>query len=84
MTSLEDVLRLTSWTAMLRCTGVTALAGMGFAPHVWDRLLNHLTGAIQGVAAVYQRAEFLAERKAALEAWARHISGGSMARRMPE
>ena len=30
----------------------------------------HVTGSIQGVAAVYQRAEFLAERKAALEAWA--------------
>ncbi len=56
-----------------RRAGVTALAGMGFAPHVCDRLLNHLTGAIQGVAAVYQRAEFLAERKAALEAWAAFV-----------
>ena len=54
----------------VRRTGVTALAGMGFPPHVCDRLLNHVTGAIQGIAAVYQRAEFLAERKAALEAWA--------------
>lgn len=53
-----------------RRSGVTALAGMGFAPHVCDRLLNHVTGAIQGVAAVYQRAEFLVERQAALEAWA--------------
>jgi hypothetical protein len=49
------------------------LAGMGFAPHVADRLLNHVTGAIQGVAAVYQRNEFLAERKAALDAWALHV-----------
>jgi integrase len=53
-----------------RRSGVTALAGMGFPPHVCDRLLNHITGAIQGVAAVYQRAEFMAERKAALDAWA--------------
>ncbi len=53
-----------------RRAGVTALAEAGFPPHVCDRLLNHVTGAIQGVAAVYQRAEFLAERKAALEAWA--------------
>ena len=53
-----------------RRTGVTVLAGLGFPPHVCDRLLNHVTGAIQGVAAVYQRAEFLAERKAALDAWA--------------
>jgi len=58
-----------------RRTGVTSLAGLGFAPHVCDRMLNHVTGAIQGVAAVYQRAEFLAERKAALEAWAVHVGG---------
>ena len=58
-----------------RRTGVTTLAGLGFAPHVCDRLLNHLTGAIQGVAAVYQRAEFLAERQAALEAWAENVAG---------
>jgi integrase len=56
-----------------RRAGVTALAGMGFAPHVCDRLLNHVTGAIQGVAAVYQRAEFLTERGAALDAWAAHV-----------
>jgi hypothetical protein len=55
-------------------SGVTALAGLGFAPHVCDWLLNHVTGSIQGVAAVYQRAEFLAERKAALEAWAGFVA----------
>ena len=58
-----------------RRSGVTALAGLGFAPHVCDRLLNHITGAIQGVAAVYQRAEFLTERKAALDASAGFIVG---------
>ncbi len=58
-----------------RRTGVTMLANMGVAPHVADKLLNHITGSIQGVAAVYQRAEFLAERKAALEAWAGFICG---------
>ena len=61
-----------------RRTGVTALAGLGFAPHVCDRLLNHVTGSIQGVAAVYQRAEFLAERKAALEAWAGWVTAVSV------
>ena len=60
-----------------RRAGVTALAGMGFAPHVCDRILNHVTGSIQGVAAVYQRAEFLPERKAALMAWAAHVIAAS-------
>lgn len=58
----------------MRRTGVTRLAALGFAPHVCDRLLNHVEGsAIRGVAAIYQRHEFLPERKAALDAWARHV-----------
>jgi integrase len=61
-----------------RRTGVTTLANLGFAPHVCDRLLNHLTGAIQGVAKVYQKAEFRDEREAALEAWASHVENCSL------
>ncbi len=57
----------------VRRTAVTWMAGAGFPPHVADRLLNHVEGAIRGVAAVYQRGEFLPERKAALEAWAAHV-----------
>ena len=58
-----------------RRTAVTWIAGNGVAPHVADRLLNHVQGTISGVAAVYQRGQFLAERKVALEAWARHVVG---------
>ena len=58
-----------------RRTAVTWLAGQGVPPHVCDRLLNHVTGAIQGVAAIYQKQEFLPERKAALEKWAEHVAG---------
>jgi hypothetical protein len=36
------------------------MARLGVAPHVADKLLNHQTGTISGVAAVYQRHEFLA------------------------
>ena len=56
-----------------RRTAVTWMAGHGVAPHVADRLLNHVAGTISGVAAVYQRQQFLAERRAALEAWAAHV-----------
>lgn len=56
-----------------RRAGVTWLAGAGFAPHVADRLLNHSAGTISGVMKTYQRAEFLAEREAALDAWAQHV-----------
>ncbi len=72
---------LPAWTLHdFRRAGVTELAGMGFAPHICDRLLNHVSGAIRGVAAVYQKAEFLAERKAALEAWAKHVLAAAEAR----
>jgi len=71
----RDPVEMPGWVFHdFRRAGVTALADAGFPPHVCDRLLNHVTGAIQGVAAVYQRAEFLAERRAALEAWAGHIT----------
>ncbi|WP_027284137.1 tyrosine-type recombinase/integrase [Rubritepida flocculans] len=56
-----------------RRTGVTWLAGAGFPPHVADRLLNHTQGAINGVARIYQRNQFLPERAAALDAWAAHV-----------
>lgn len=65
---------LPGWTLHdFRRAGVTALADRGVAPHVADRLLNHVQGTIRGVAATYQRAAFLNERKAALEAWAAHV-----------
>ncbi len=58
----------------LRRSAVTWLAGAGFPPHVCDKLLNHVaTTGMSDVARVYQRAQFLPERKAALEAWARHV-----------
>ena len=60
---------------MLAGAGLSWAAAPIPAPHVADRLLNHVRGTISGVAAVYQRQEFLAERKAALEAWAGHVVG---------
>lgn len=76
---------LPHWTLHdFRRSGVTAIANMGFPPHVADKLLNHTTGAIQGVAAVYQRAEFLAERKAALDAWAAYVLAAVEGRPQPE
>ncbi|WP_159992932.1 site-specific integrase [Roseomonas sp. 18066] len=60
-----------------RRAGVTWLAGAGFAPHVADRLLNHASGTISGVAAVYQRNDFMPERREALEAWGEHVDAAA-------
>jgi integrase len=58
----------------LRRTCVSGMARLGAPPHVADKILNHQSGTISGVAAVYQRHEFLAERKAALERWGAHVA----------
>jgi integrase len=63
-----------AWTLHdLRRTATTGMARLGIAPHVADRVLNHQAGTIRGVAAIYNRFEYLDERKAALEAWGRFV-----------
>jgi len=65
----------------LRRTAISGMARLGVAPHMADKILNHTAGTISGVAAVYQRHEFMAERKEALDAWARHVGEQSRALR---
>jgi hypothetical protein len=62
------------------------MARLGIAPHVADKVLNHQSGTISGVAAVYQRHEFLAERREALDRWGAHVEQGTpaLARNLPQ
>jgi integrase len=63
------------WTLHdLRRTASTGMAKLKIAPHVVDKILNHVSGKIRGVAAVYNRFEYLEERRAALDAWGRYVS----------
>jgi integrase len=71
---LDNVSGVEGWTLHdLRWTVVSGMARLGIAPHVADKILNHQSGTISGVAAVYQRHEFMKERKHALETWGEHI-----------
>jgi integrase len=71
---LDQLSGMTGWRLHdLRRTCVSGMARLGVAPHVADKILNHQAGTISGVAAVYQRHEFLAERRAALDLWGAHI-----------
>lgn len=71
---LDQLSGVTGWRLHdLRRTCVSGMARLGVAPHVADKILNHQAGTISGVAAVYQRHEFLAERRAALDLWGAHI-----------
>jgi integrase len=58
----------------LRRTAATGMAGMGFTPHVVERVLNHASGVTGGLVGVYQRHEYRPERRAALEAWGEHVA----------
>jgi integrase len=72
---LDELSKVTGWRVHdLRRTCVSGMARLGVAPHVADKILNHQSGTISGVAAVYQRHEFLRERKGALERWGAHVA----------
>jgi integrase len=71
---LDELSGVTGWRLHdLRRTSVSGMARLGIAPHIADKILNHQAGIISGVAAVYQRHDFLAERRAALDAWGTHV-----------
>ena len=38
-------------------------------PVIIDKILNHVSGSVRGVAAVYQRGQYLEQRRKALEVW---------------
>lgn len=59
----------------LRRTGVSKLAALGFDSIIADKLLAHQPARLRGVASVYQRHDFWAERSRALDAWAAHVTG---------
>ena len=66
----------TRWTLHdLRRTLSTRLHGAPFSipPHVVESLLGHAGGHRSGVAGIYNRADYLIERRAALVAWGEHI-----------
>lgn len=62
------------WTIHdVRRTVATGLAQLSVAPHVIERILNHVSGTFAGVAGVYNRFQYVDEMRAALELWAAHV-----------
>jgi integrase len=57
----------------LRRTCATGMAEVGIAPHIIEAVLNHVSGHKAGVAGIYNRAQYAAEKKVALERWAAHV-----------
>ncbi|MBN9787499.1 hypothetical protein DMP17_02695 [Pseudonocardia sp. TMWB2A] len=59
----------------LRRTAASGMARATVAPHVIEKVLNHVSGTISGVAAIYNRYGYDAEKADALEKWGEKLSG---------
>ena len=62
------------WTLHdLRRTVATRMVDIGVQPHVIEAVLNHVSGHKGGVAGIYNRSIYAAEKRAALDLWASHV-----------
>jgi len=57
----------------LRRTVATGLQQMGVRLEVTEAILNHRSSTRGGIVGVYQRFDWAAEKRAALDAWAQHV-----------
>ena len=58
---------------ILRRSAASTIARLGHPPHVLAAILNHAPAATMGVTAIYNRFKYDDEKRAALDAWARHV-----------
>ena len=66
---------LPHWTLHdLRRTGASGMARLGIQLPVIEKILNHSSGSFGGVAGVYQRHSYSAEKRKALDTWARFVT----------
>jgi integrase len=72
---LDSRCHIQPWTLHdLRRTFATNLAALGTPIHVTEKLLNHVSGTVSGVAAIYNRHAYLDEMRAAIDAWEKRLS----------
>jgi len=58
----------------IRRTVATGLQKLGVRFEVTEAVLNHVSGSRSGIAGVYQRHDWKAEKRAALDSWARFVA----------
>ncbi len=57
----------------LRRTAASGMARFDVPPHVIEAVLNHKSGTISGVAAVYNRYDYSSEKRRSLDVWANEL-----------
>src|SRR5690606_19123471 len=71
---LQDGSETANWRLHdLRRTAASGMARASVPPHVIDKVLNHISGTISVVAAVYNRYGYDADKRAALDQWGKHL-----------
>jgi len=66
--------KVKDWTNHdLRRSVATRMGELGVQPHIIEAVLNHVSGHKHGVAGIYNRATYAAEKQAALILWADHL-----------
>jgi integrase len=58
----------------IRRTAASGMARLGTPVHVIEAILNHRSGQVSGVAAIYNRHNYFPEKRKALEAWADFVA----------
>ena len=72
---LDAEMDIAPWrTHDIRRTVASGLQRLGVPLPVTEKVLNHISGSLGGIVGVYQRHDYEAERRVALERWADHIS----------
>ena len=73
--NLDEVVRIPSWRIHdIRRSTATGMAEIGIQPHIVEAVLNHVSGHKGGVAGIYNRAAYEAEKTTALNRWASHVA----------
>jgi integrase len=66
---------LKHWTVHdLRRSVATGMADIGIQPHIIEAVLNHVSGHKGGVAGIYNRSSYAAEKAQALALWDEHLT----------
>lgn len=71
---IQAVMGVSDWRNHdLRRTAATGMSRLRVQQQVVEKVLNHKTGVISGIAAVYNRHGYDLEKREALEKWAGHV-----------
>jgi integrase len=74
-TDFDEIKFMERWTLHdLRRTAATVMAKRGAHPYVVERLLNHVSGTLSGVAKIYNRHDYWEERRAAIDSLSDYVN----------